>query len=55
MTVPELIYVLTFRGLPLRAHTTMQGAAEAQAGFSPDCQQTMKVVSVRLVDDDDAA
>ena len=54
MTMPELIYVLTFRGLPLRAHTTMQGATEAQAGCDEKQQQYMKVVSVRLVDDDAA-
>ena len=54
MTVPELIYVLTFRGLPLRAHTTMQGATEAQAEYLPDQQAGMKVMSVRLIDDDAA-
>ena len=54
MTMPDLIYVLTFRGLPLRAHTTFQGASEAQAGFAPDRQQDMKVMSVRLIDDDAA-
>lgn len=54
MTVPELIYVLTFRGLPLRAHTTFQGASEAQAEFSADVQGSMKVESVRLIDDDAA-
>lgn len=54
MTAPDLIYVLTFRGLPLRAHTTMQGATEAQADINPDLQKDMKVMSVRLIDDDAA-
>ncbi len=52
---PEEIYVVTFRGLPLRAHTTFQGASETLADYAPHRQQDMKVISVRLVNDDDAA
>ena len=57
MSAPDEVYILLKTtgsdATPLIAHTTLQGAAMAQASYSAEEQRKMWVAPVRLVDDGD--
>lgn len=46
---PDHVYVLMFRGVPVRAHIRFEGANEDMAGHSAERQKEMSVLSLRLV------
>ena len=52
MEIPTQIYILMFRGVPVRAHTRFEGANEDMAAYSAERQKEMSVLSIRLVNDD---
>jgi hypothetical protein len=48
----DLVYLLMFRGVPVRAHTRFEGASEEMASYPPGRQKDMQILSMRLVNDD---
>lgn len=49
---PDQVYILMFRGVPVRAHTRFEGANEDMAEHSAEIQEEMSVLTIRLVNDD---